>query len=315
MSIELKRGSYIASAKRVLEIEAGAIKNIVSAIDESFCKAVELILECKGRVVLVGVGKSGLIGKKISATLASTGTPSFFLHPTEAFHGDLGMVMEDDLVLALSNSGETFEVLQLLPFFESNKNKVVSFCGNRSSSLAKGSKVSLKVDCDIEACPLQLAPTASTTATLALGDALAVALMEAREFQPANFAKFHPGGSLGKKLLMNVEHQMKTEELPIVRSDTTALGVIEAITRGKLGIAIVESDSGFGLITDGDLRRLVQRDRRNFLDVSAVDFMSIDPIFVPIGTRVVTALDIMEKRKIGVLLVTKGDLLVGVFQK
>ncbi|HID00026.1 MAG TPA: KpsF/GutQ family sugar-phosphate isomerase, partial [Piscirickettsiaceae bacterium] len=206
---------YQQSAKRVFDIEAAAIANLKTLLNDDFDGAVEAILNSSGRVVICGMGKSGLIGKKIMATLASTGTPSFFMHPGEAFHGDLGMVAPDDIFVAISNSGETEEVIRLLPFLKDNGNTIIAMTGNPASTLAKNADFHLNIAVPQEACPHQLAPTSSTTATLVMGDALAVALMEARNFQPQDFARFHPGGSLGRKLLTKVRHEMKTDNLPL----------------------------------------------------------------------------------------------------
>ena len=230
----------IRSAKKVLEIEARAIESLVSRIDENFTRAVEWILSCKGRVIVTGVGKSGLIGKKISATLSSTGTPSLFLHPAEAIHGDLGMVTEKDIILAISNSGETDEISKLLPFFKRTGNTIIAFTGEKKSTLAKESDIVIDIKIGEEACPLGLAPTASTTATLAMGDALAIALLDKRGFKKRDFARFHPGGTLGRRLMLKVEDIMRTgEEIPCVKEDMTMMEAIQEITKKNLGFTTV----------------------------------------------------------------------------
>lgn len=250
----------IESGKRTLKIEAETLLDQMAAIGESFEAAVQEILNSGGKLIVTGMGKSGIVGKKMAATFASTGTPSFFMHPGEAFHGDLGMLEPKDVVLALSFSGETDELLKIIPFFKSNGNALLSITGNSESTLAKHSKHHITLMVKQEACPLHLAPTSSTTATLALGDALAVAVMEARDFKPEDFARFHPGGSLGKKLLTNIETVMRTENLPIIASQSSLIEIISTISAGKLGLALVnEGSKTIGIITDGDLRRLIDR--------------------------------------------------------
>lgn len=230
---------FAAIAREVFAIEAAAVAGLSDGLDGSFSRAVLAILATRGRVIVCGIGKSGIIGKKIAATLASTGTPAFFMHPGEAFHGDLGMVTADDVFLAISNSGETEELIKLLPFLRDNGNLTVTLTGNAASTLAQHASLHLSVRVPREACPLQLAPTASTTATLAMGDALAVALMRARDFQPHHFARLHPGGSLGRRLLQQVRDEMRTADLPFVGADADADTVLQAMTRGRLGIALV----------------------------------------------------------------------------
>jgi arabinose-5-phosphate isomerase len=266
-------------AINVFKIESEAIANLSSLLTEDFNGAIEAILTTKGRTIICGMGKSGIIGKKIAATFASTGTPSFFMHPGEAFHGDLGMVTSDDVFLAISNSGETEEVLKLLPFLRDNKNIIISLTGNKNSTLAKQGHFHLNIKVPQEACPLQLAPTSSTTATLAMGDALSVALMEARVFKPENFARFHPGGSLGRKLLHNVQDEMNTEQLPTTSNISSIMDVISIITSGQLGLAVVTNANSkvVGVITDGDLRRALEKNSDNFFLMQAQDIMSLDP--------------------------------------
>lgn len=305
-------------ASQVFETEAKAIADLTKLLTDDFDKAVESILNTKGRTIVCGMGKSGIVGKKIAATLASTGTPSFFMHPGEAFHGDLGMVTSDDVFLAVSNSGETEEVLKLLPFLKENKNVVIAITGNISSTLAKEAHFHLNVTVEQEACPLQLAPTSSTTATLVMGDALAVSLMEVRGFKPENFARFHPGGSLGRKLLRKVEDEMQASDLPIVAEDADIGTVISTITTGQLGLAIIMDDSMrsvSGIVTDGDLRRAIESYRESIFDYVAKDIMSKDPITVNRSRLIADAIDVMETHSVNRLLVMEQETLVGIFKK
>lgn len=304
-----------ASALRVFAIEAEAVRNLADQIDQDFSRAVDRILRSHGRTIVCGMGKSGIIGRKIAATLASTGTPSFFMHPGEAYHGDLGMVTADDTFVAISFSGETDEVVKLLPFLKDNGNFIVAITGNPESTLATAADCHLNVRVNEEACPLRLAPTSSTTATLAMGDALAVTLMEARGFRPEHFARFHPGGSLGRRLLSRVEHEMIAGQLPIVPTSASMMEIIGAITRSNLGLTIVSAEGGWAIITDGDVRRAVERYGKDVFEHRAEDLMSRDPAQVPVGTRVEDALQLMERRKISSLLVFDGNELVGIFKK
>lgn len=302
---------YIQAAMRVFEIEAEAIANLSMQLDDNFSQAVEAILQTKGRVVICGMGKSGLIGKKIMATFASTGTPCFFMHPGEAFHGDLGMVAPDDVFLALSNSGETEEVIRLLPFLKDNGNIVISMTGRPQSTLATNADFHLNIDVPQEACPHQLAPTSSTTATLAMGDALAVALMEARDFQPHQFARFHPGGSLGRKLLTRVKHEMSTN-VPMVSSNAPMKEVIHSISVGRLGLCVVEN--GAGIITDGDLRRHMEQDAANLMSKTAAEIMSPAPKTISADARLSEAEELMNELKITALLVVENEQVAGIIQ-
>ncbi len=306
---------YCASALRVFAIEAEAVGNLAKQIDGDFPRAVDRILQSCGRTIVCGMGKSGIIGKKIAATLASTGTPSFFMHPGEAYHGDLGMVTSDDTFIAISFSGETDEVIKLLPFLKDNGNFIVAITGNPESTLATAAHCHLNVQVNQEACPLRLAPTSSTTATLAMGDALAVTLMEARDFKPENFARFHPGGSLGRRLLSRVEHEMAKDNLPLVSTSASVMEVITAITHSSLGLAIVQSTGDWAIITDGDVRRAMERYGKDVFKQQASDLMSRNPVHVPVGTRVEDALQLMERRRISALLVFDGNNLVGIFKK
>jgi arabinose-5-phosphate isomerase len=259
---ETKVLDVINDAKRVLKIEAQSILDLIDRIDENLSRAVELLYQCKGKVVLMGMGKSGLVGRKISSTFASTGTPSFFLHPAEGLNGDFGMLAKEDVIIAISNSGETRELLEALPLIKRYGNRLITFTGNANSTLAKAGDVNLNVHVKEEACPFGLAPTASTTATLALGDALAIALMGKRDFKKEDFAILHPGGALGKRLLLRVEDLMHIgEAFPMVSEKTLMKDAIFEITSKRLGVTGVCNTEGHlvGVITDGDLRRALEK--------------------------------------------------------
>lgn len=307
--------TFIVSAGRVFDIEARAVAALAARLDEDYSRAVRTILESSGRVIVCGMGKSGIVGRKIAATLASTGTPAFFMHPGEAYHGDLGMVKGNDVFLAISNSGETHEVIQLLPFLKQNGNAVIAMTGKPGSTLANAAHCHLNVAVETEACPLQLAPTASTTATLAMGDALAVTLMEARDFRPENFARFHPGGSLGRRLLRMVEDEMVSDALPFIDPAAKVMEVVSVMTKSNLGIAIVRTGEGHGLVTDGDIRRVIEVHGQDAFSKSASEFMSRNPVTTQIGTRVEDALALLERHKITSLLVVDHAGIVGVFKK
>ena len=303
-------------AREVFEIEATAIRALGDKLNDDFGKAIEAIMASSGRVIVCGMGKSGIIGKKIAATLASTGTPSFFMHPGEAYHGDLGMVTPEDVFIAISNSGATDELVKLLPFLKSNNNFLIAVTGNQDSVLAREADCFLDISVEQEACPLQLAPTASTTASLAMGDALAVTLMKVRGFQPENFARFHPGGSLGRRLLGKVEDEMTSKDLPFVKGADKFLDLIQVMTKGKQGLAIVQCPDHLGIITDGDIRRGVERFSDRIFEVSAKDLMSSNPISIPMGTRIEDALILMSEKAITSILVRNGDdIIVGIFKK
>src|ERR1035437_5587709 len=247
-------------AKRVFNTEIESLRFVADAVDDNFTSAVEAILKASGKVIIIGIGKSGIIGKKIAATFASTGTPGFFLHPGEAFHGDLGMVGREDIIILISYSGETDEVLKLIPFLEWNKNVIIGITGNPNSTIAKNSDFHLNINIIQEACPLDLAPTSSTTAALVMGDALAVALMESRNFQHEDFARFHPGGSLGRKLLVRVKDLMRADNLPFIKEDASFTELLLRMSEGRLGMVIVgDARHVKGIITDGDLRRALVR--------------------------------------------------------
>jgi arabinose-5-phosphate isomerase len=302
------------SGVKTLKIEAQTLLDQVQMINESFEQAVLIILKSGGKLIVTGMGKSGIIGKKMAATFASTGTPSFFMHPGEAYHGDLGMVEKTDVILALSFSGETDEVLKIVPFFKSNGNALISITGKMNSTLAQNSEIHLCLDVKQEACPLSLAPTSSTTATLAMGDALAVALMDERHFQPEDFARFHPGGSLGKKLLTKVNMVMKKEGLPFVNANAKLIDVINSISEGRLGMTIVlDGDIAVGIITDGDLRRVMKAHDKNSFDCLAKEMMTLNPKFVLENEDLVVANDILTSFKISTLLVkNESSKVVGV---
>ncbi|SFV55992.1 Arabinose 5-phosphate isomerase [hydrothermal vent metagenome] len=302
-------------AKEVFAIESREIANLSNNLTIEFEKSVKAILKCRGKLIISGMGKSGIIGKKIAATMASTGTPSFFLHPAEAYHGDLGMIERDDIVLLISNSGETDEILKLVPFLKSHNNIVISMSSNPNSTLAKNSLYHLNILVKKEACPLQLAPTSSTTATLVMGDALAVALMKLRDFQDRDFAQFHPGGSLGRRLLTKAEDVMHSKNLPICSLDDGIKEIIQSVSEGKLGIAIIMDNSAIvGIITDGDIRRAMESKQEQFFRLKAKDLMSKNPKMVDAKTRLTDVQKIMTEYKVNSLLVIENKCLVGVIQ-
>ena len=308
-SAERSNGGSLAEGRRVLRIEARAVQTMVDRLDAQFAKAVDLLLRCKGKVVVSGMGKSGLVGQKIAATMASTGTPSFFLHPAEGIHGDLGMLGRADLLIAISNSGETQEILQLLPYVERMGIPVVSMTGRMNSTLAKNSDVALDVSVAEEACPMGLAPTASTTATLAMGDALAVVLLQKRGFKEEDFAQFHPGGTLGRRLLVRVKDLMHGgAEMPMVSEAVPATAAILEITAKKLGMTTVTDANGrlAGIITDGDLRRFVQQGR-DFAKATAGDLASRNPKTIGSDDLAAKAVERMERFSITTLVVTEGE--------
>jgi arabinose-5-phosphate isomerase len=294
------------SAKRVLLIEAEAIRALAERIGPEFEKAIKILKACKAKVVVIGLGKSGLVGQKISATFASTGTPSFFLHPAEGLHGDLGMLSKGDVVLALSNSGETEELLKLLPYFRRLDLPLIVMTGRIDSTLAKAAAAVLDVSVKEEACPYNLVPTASTTAMLAMGDALALALLEEKGFKPEDFALLHPAGALGKKLLLKVSDLMRTgEQMPAVSPDAPMKEVILSMSSKMLGhTAVVEKGNVVGVISDGDLRRAMER-FPNLIQLKAKDIMTKNPKSIGPNALAAEALARMEKHAITALLVTE----------
>lgn len=298
----------IANIRETLSIESSAIAQQISLIGEDFVNAVSIIIQSKGKLVVTGIGKSGIIGRKISATMSSTGTQSFFLHPAEAFHGDLGMVGPEDVILVLSNSGETDEVLKIIPYFKDNGNKILSITRNNESTLARYSDVHLTMNIEKEACPLNLAPTTSTTVTLALGDALSIALMKERNFNSEEYARFHPGGSLGKRLLTRVKDVMKTDSLPLVSLDTKIGDVLYVVSKGRLGIAIVtENKKIAGIITDGDIRRAIQQHGKEMFELKAEEIMSFSPKVISSEQKIYEAQELLRQYKIHSLLVVNAE--------
>ena len=289
---------HAKAGRRVLAAEARGVAGLIGRVGATFDAAIDDILASDGRVIVSGIGKSGLVGRKISATLASTGTPSFFMHPAEALHGDLGMATPADYFLGISNSGETHELVALLPFLLDNGNRILAMTGNASSTLARHATFHLDVSVAEEACSLNLAPTSSTTAALAMGDAVAVALMEARGFVSENFARLHPGGSLGRRLLEQVSDVMITTDLPWVSPTDGILEVIRQITKSQLGIALVSAPEGAAIITDGDIRRAVQAHDDDLFSLVAADIMTPTPTMVAPMTRMEDALALMETRRI-----------------
>ncbi|ECZ6120533.1 KpsF/GutQ family sugar-phosphate isomerase [Campylobacter jejuni] len=302
-------------AKEVFEKEAQAILDLAKNLDENFNQAVNLMLNTKGRCIVSGMGKSGHIGAKIAATLASTGTPSFFIHPGEALHGDLGMLTPEDVLIAISNSGETEEILKIIPAIKKRKIPLIIMCGKKNSTLVKQSDIFLNIAVEKEACPLQLAPMSSTTATLVMGDALAAALMKVRNFRPDDFALFHPGGSLGRKLLTKVKDLMVSSNLPIVHPDTEFNDLVDVMTSGKLGLCVVlENEKLAGIITDGDLRRALKVSDKPRFDFKAKEIMSINPKVVDADAMASEAEEIMLKHKIKEIVVSKENKVVGIIQ-
>jgi arabinose-5-phosphate isomerase len=300
----------------VLQTEAEAILQVKERLNGEFTAAVEAILACKGKVILTGIGKSGLVAKKIAATLASTGTPSFYMHPGEAFHGDLGMISKGDVVIALSYSGETDEVLKIVPFIHDNGNCLISMTGNCNSSLAKNSDIHLDVKVEREACILHLAPTTSTTAQLAMGDALACSLMKVRNFTSMDYARLHPGGSLGRRLLMTVGNVMHRTDLPIVDESCSATEMIQRISQGGLGLIIICRDSEIlGIVTDGDVRRAMESKQAEFFNIHPMDIASTSPKMIAPEEKLIEAEKMMTRHKINSLLVVDSNKhLVGVIQ-
>jgi arabinose-5-phosphate isomerase len=313
-------------AIQCIKDEAQAVLDLIPQLDEDFDRAVELILSCRGKLIVTGVGKSGHIGAKIAATLASTGTPSFFINPLDVYHGDLGVMSKGDVVLAISNSGQTDELLRFIPMVLHMQIPIIGMSGNPQSLLAKYSTFHLNVSVEKEACPLNLAPTSSTTAALVMGDALAVALMEKRNFQPQDFAQFHPGGELGKRLLTTAQDVMMTEHLPILSSDMHLGEAIILVSKGKLGlgVAVRNEELGMrneklrveGLITDGDIRRAMEKWQAEFFNRTVADIMTRTPKTVGPQTKISEIQKIMNKNKIhNVLVVDNANHLLGIVDR
>lgn len=298
-------GQMIDHARQVLEIEAKSLMEISGNLDESFTQACGMLLACKGRIVVSGIGKSGHIGRKISSTLSSTGSPSFFVHPAEASHGDLGMVTNEDIVIAISYSGESSELSLITPVLKRESTKVIAITGNKNSTLADLADLTLECRVSHEACPLGLAPTSSTTATLALGDALAIALLRAKGFTETDFARSHPGGSLGRRLLTRVSDLMKIgDEFPKITPDANIQEAIVEITSKKLGMtAVMDNEKLVGIITDGDLRRVFQK-TKSLENIVARDVMSPQPRTIQHNALAAEALQVMENSSVNQLIVT-----------
>lgn len=299
---------------RCIMDEAEAVRNLAEQLDKHFDEAVDLMFNCKGKVIVTGVGKSGHIGAKIAATLSSTGTPSFFINPLDVYHGDLGVITPDDVVLAISNSGQTDELLRFIPMVLHMQVPIIGMSGNPASLLAKYATCHLNVHVEKEACPLNLAPTSSTMAQLAMGDALAVALIERRHFRRQDFAQFHPGGELGKRLLTTAQDVMRSDDLPILPPDMHLGEAIIHVSKGKLGLGVAERDGRIvGLITDGDIRRAMERWQAEFFDKTVEDIMTRTPKTVSALTRITEIQRIMQRYKVhSVLVVDHEQHLLGV---
>jgi len=306
--------NFVASGRRTIRMERDAVTDLIDRIDGAFTAACKAILQCRGRVVVSGMGKSGHIGKKIAATLASTGTPALFVHPGEASHGDLGMITRDDLLLAISNSGASPELMNLMPMIKRMAIPIITMTGNPDSPLAEAAEIHLDISITTEACPLDLAPTTSTTVTLVLGDALAVALLEAKGFTAEDFAFSHPGGALGKKLLLRVEDVMHSgSAVPVVETETPLLQALTEMSRKGFGITTIVDDNGLllGVFTDGDLRRCLDRD----IDVKKAaigELMTASARTVEPSALAAEAFNIMETHKITALVVTREKMPVGI---
>lgn len=295
-------------AIQCIKDEADATLSLINQLDENFDKAVDMMFHCKGKVIVTGVGKSGNVGAKIAATLASTGTPAFFINPLDVYHGDLGVMTPEDVVLALSNSGQTDELLRFIPMVLHMNIPIIGISGNPNSLLAKYSTIHIKVKVEKEACPLNLAPTSSTTAALVMGDALAIALMQVRNFKPQDFAQFHPGGELGKRLLTTAQDVMISENLPIIPQDMHLGEAIIDVSKGKLGLGVSLSDGKVaGLITDGDIRRAMEKWQAQFFDKTVSDIMTRHPKTVLPATKISEIQRIMHKYKIHTVLVIDNE--------
>lgn len=307
--------SQITQAKDVIALEISALQQMSDRLDAQFNQAVELIGNTKGRLIIIGMGKSGLIGKKIAATMASTGTPAFSVHPGEAFHGDLGMIKPVDAVLLISNSGETDEIIKILPFLKYQGNAIIAMTGKMTSTLAQHAHAVLDISVEKEACPNNLAPTSSTTNTLVMGDALAVVLSIQKDFQPEDFARFHPGGSLGRKLLTRVGDVMHKDNLPFCTPASSFRDVLQTITAGRLGVALVlnEQQQLAGIVTDGDVRRAYDK-TDDVKQLTAAEMMTTSPVTIDVNERFADAELLMQQTKIYSLIVTDQQQVVGVLQ-
>ena len=295
--------------EQALRDEAAAILDQIGYMDENFAQAVDMMYRCRGKIIVTGVGKSGHVGAKIAATLASTGTPAFYINPLDVYHGDLGVMTDKDVVLALSNSGQTDELLRFIPMVLHMRVPIISITGNPDSLLAKYSNHHITVRVKKEACPLNLAPTSSTTAALAMGDALAIALMQVRHFKPRDFAQFHPGGELGKRLLTTAEDVMRSDDMPIIPQEMHLGEAIIHVSKGKLGLGISLDEDGHvvGLITDGDIRRAMERWQAQFFDKTVSDIMTTTPKTVAPSTKITEIQRIMHKYKVHTVLVVDEE--------
>lgn len=295
-------------AVKCFQDEAQAILNLIPQLDENFDKAVEIIYDCKGKIIITGVGKSGHVGAKMAATLSSTGTPAFFINPLDVFHGDLGVMTKDDVVIAISNSGQTDELLRFIPYLLEHNIPLIGISGNPDSMLATYSNSHLTVAVNQEACPLNLAPTSSSTATLVMGDALACALIKVRNFNASDFAQYHPGGSLGKRLLATARDVMRSNDLPVIEPSMKLGEAIIHVSKGKLGLGIVVVNNKIeGLITDGDVRRAMERLQDKFFNVPVADVMTVSPKCVTPDTKIAKIQSIMHKNKIHTVLVVDDE--------
>ena len=305
--------NIIAIAKKTIEVEARSIKQLSDLINNDFEKAVEIIIQCKGRLVVSGIGKSAIIAQKIVATLNSTGSPSIFLHAADAIHGDIGMVQQQDVVMIISKSGDSPEIKVLVPLIKNFKNPIIAMSGNVHSYLAKCADIFLNTTVPEEACPNNLAPTSSTTAQMVMGDALAICLMEIKGFDTDDFAKLHPGGTLGKKLYLRVADLFINNEKPSVKSESTLKEVILEITKKRLGATVITDDNEkiLGIITDGDLRRMLEKDITR-IEVEAKDIMTRKPKTIESSELAVDALDVMRKKNITQLIVTENNKYAGI---
>lgn len=305
---------WTETAIKCIEDESKALLELIPLIDDDFDKTIEIILNCKGKLIVTGVGKSGHIGAKIAATLSSTGTPSFFINPLDVFHGDLGVIQKNDVVLAISNSGQTDELLRFLPYLLENNIPIIGMSGNPKSLLAQYATAHLNSSVSHEACPLGLAPTSSTTATLALGDALACALMEARHFKASDFAQYHPGGTLGKRLLTKAHDVMRTEDLPVIPPTMKLSEAVIHMSNGRLGLCVAtKDDKVVGIITDGDIRRAMENSQDSFFSLTVYDIMTKEPKEVSPDTKITEIEKILHTHKIhSVLVVDKDKHLLGV---